>query len=109
MTPDQAPYDLEWQATQRGVRGKTLARKGRLDEALALAGEAVALVRQTDMLTTHAIVLTDLAEVLRLAERREEALAALEDALRLFERKGNVVFAAKARRLLAELATGRTD
>jgi hypothetical protein len=41
--------------------------------------------------------------VLALAGRPSEAVPALEEAVRLFEHKGNVVSAAKARALLAEL------
>jgi hypothetical protein len=41
--------------------------------------------------------------VLKLADRPEEAAAAAEEALRLYERKGNVVSAGSARMLLAEL------
>jgi len=104
MAAVPAPYDLESQAARRGARAKALARKGRLDEALPLAREAVTLAEQTDMLITHGLVLMDLAEVLRLAGRREEAARAVDEAVRVFERKGNVVSAAKARTLLAELA-----
>jgi hypothetical protein len=43
----------------------------------------------------------DLAEVLRLAGRAEEASAALERAVELYERKGNSVSAGKARALAA--------
>jgi hypothetical protein len=43
-----------------------------------------------------------LAEVLRLARRPYEAAAALEEALRLHERKGNIVAARKVRGLLEE-------
>jgi hypothetical protein len=45
----------------------------------------------------------DLAEVLRLGENPAEARASLEEALALYERKGNLVSAERARRTLAEL------
>jgi len=44
-----------------------------------------------------------LADVLRLAGRPNESGAAAQSALGLFERKGNVVCATRARRLLADL------
>ncbi len=49
----------------------------------------------------HAKALADLAEVLELAGRREEAAAALEQALELYERKGNLVMAERTRERLA--------
>jgi hypothetical protein len=42
-----------------------------------------------------------LAEVLRRAGRAAEAAPALEDALRLYEQKGNTVLARRAREALA--------
>jgi hypothetical protein len=44
--------------------------------------------------------LLDAAEVLRAAERPEDARAAVEEALALFEQKGNEVSAERARALL---------
>ncbi len=49
----------------------------------------------------------DLAEVLELAGRREEAAVELEKALALYERKGNLVLAERSRARLAELSIGR--
>ena len=48
-----------------------------------------------------------LAEVLCLAERPGEAIPVIREALRLFEQKGNVVSAGKARALLDELRSER--
>ena len=45
----------------------------------------------------------DLAEVLLLAGKPDEAAAALEQALERYERKGNLVSAQRARARLAEL------
>jgi hypothetical protein len=52
----------------------------------------------------RADALVDLAEVLRLVGRKDEPKDVLEDALRLYERKGNVVSAARARDVLAKAA-----
>ena len=49
----------------------------------------------------RADALVDLAEVLRLVGRKDELKGVLEDALRLYEQKGNVVSAARARDVLA--------
>jgi hypothetical protein len=48
-------------------------------------------------------VFADLAEVLSLAGRSEEAAEALEQALERYERKGNLVMAQRAQMRLAEL------
>ena len=69
-----------------------------------LIGEAARLVEETDALNLRAKVLLDRAEVLQLASRSNEAGAALEQSIELFELKGNVVAAKSARRLLLGLA-----
>jgi DNA-binding SARP family transcriptional activator len=100
---DEAAPDLALRAKRLGVRAKLAAREGELERAEALAREAVELDEQTDYVLFHADVLLDLAEVLRLAGRPEEAEAACEEAVRLYERKGNLVAARKARAALADL------
>jgi tetratricopeptide (TPR) repeat protein len=74
----------------RTSRAKILARQGDLERAESLAREAVRMGEPTDLVNTRADALSDLAEVLALAGRREEALAALEEAAQLYERKGNL-------------------
>ena len=98
-----APYDTEWQIKRRGIRAKALARRGELAEAETLAHEAVELAATTDFSTFHGDALIDLAEVLRIAGRAAEAKPAVEHAVTLYERKGNIVSAGKARTLLREL------
>jgi DNA-binding SARP family transcriptional activator len=97
------PIDLFSRTRGRGARALALAGLGRLDEAEALARDAVELAGRTDLLNTRGDTLVDLAEILRLAERPAEAAKALEEAVGLFERKENVVAAANARAALAEL------
>jgi Flp pilus assembly protein TadD len=84
-----------------------LARRGSIQEAERLAREAVRLVEQTDWLQGHADALMDLAEVLRLAGRSQNAAESLRQALQLYDHKGNLVLAAKARNGLRELARNR--
>jgi class 3 adenylate cyclase/tetratricopeptide (TPR) repeat protein len=86
----------------RQVRGKVLTRRGELQEGERLAREAVALAAETDMLNAHAGALIDLAEVLALAG--QDARAELEQALALYERKGNLVMAERTRSRLAEFS-----
>ena len=95
-----APADREWQIKRCGIRARCLARRGEPAEAEACAREAVALAGRSDFLGFHADSLMDLAEVLRLSGRVEEATAATEKAVRLYERKGNVASARTARALL---------
>jgi DNA-binding SARP family transcriptional activator/tetratricopeptide (TPR) repeat protein len=104
-----APEDFSTQAMWRGVRAKLLGREGRLDEAAALAHEAVRLAEPTDMLTIRAEALVDLAEVLGLRGSSAEADAAAREGLALYERKGDRVSAARVRLQLAARAptTGR--
>ncbi len=100
-----AAEDLLTQVIMRGVRAKILARQDRIGEAEVLAHEALRLIAQTDLLTPHGDALLDLAEVLRLGERPADADAAVQEAIELYERKGNLVSAAHARSLVATLAS----
>ena len=88
----------------RQVRAKVLARRGEHAEAERLAREAVAIGDETDMLDAQGDAYADLAEVLLLAGKRDEAAAALEQALERYERKGNVVMAARTRDRLVGVA-----
>jgi class 3 adenylate cyclase/tetratricopeptide (TPR) repeat protein len=94
--------DVRSQITWRAIRGKTLARKHEFARAEACALEAMAIAEKTDDLNSQGRALMDLADVLELAGRGEEAAPVVERALVLFERKGNVVSTDKARERLAE-------
>jgi DNA-binding SARP family transcriptional activator/tetratricopeptide (TPR) repeat protein len=94
-----AVEDLFTQAMWRGVRAKILARQSRAGEAEALAREAVRLSEPTDLLTIRGDALVDLAEVLW--GSAAEADAAAQQGLVLYERKGDLVSAAKVRLQLA--------
>jgi tetratricopeptide (TPR) repeat protein len=98
-TPEDADGQTQW----RRVRAKVLARKGELDEAERLGREAVAIASATvDILDLQAQALAGLGEVLSLAGRAQESREALEEAIRLYEAKGNVVGADRVHSLLAE-------
>jgi predicted Zn-dependent protease len=60
----------------------------------------VSLAERTDALNRHADALVALAEVLELAGSEDEARGFLNEALALYERKGNVAAARRARRRL---------
>ncbi len=101
---ETAPSDEHLpQMLWRQVRAKVLARRGEFAEAEQLAREAVAVCEETDMLDAQGDVCADLAEVLLLAGKPDEAAAALEQALERYERKGNLVSAGRTRARLAGL------
>jgi DNA-binding SARP family transcriptional activator len=95
-----APTDSEWLIKRTGVPARLLARRGRFEEAERLAREGVAVAAGTEFVGLHADVLLDLAEVLRLAGRADEAAAATAEAVGLYERKGNAAAARSARVLV---------
>ena len=98
--------DLVTQMLWRGTRAKIRARRGAPVEAEQLAREAVALAERTDMLNMRGQVVVDLAEVLLLAGPSEEAIGHLEEAVRLYTRKGNLVALRETRARLDELRKG---
>jgi ATP/maltotriose-dependent transcriptional regulator MalT len=96
--------DIESQLRWRTVQAKLMARKGNPDVALILIGEAVDLVGRTDAVVAQAETLVDLADVLRHGGRGKDAEEALDQAITLFETKGNIV-AAEALRAPAASVT----
>jgi predicted ATPase len=99
-----ADDDLITQVLWRGVKARTLAAGDGRDESERLAREAVALAERSDFINHRGDALIDLGIVLRQVGGAEEAGAALAEALRLFELKGNVVAAGRARAELAKPA-----
>jgi tetratricopeptide (TPR) repeat protein len=97
------PNDVHSHIVWRGTRAKVLARRGELEAAEKLAREAVEYAEASDFLHSHADALTDLAEVLVLAGRRDEAVSTIETAMGLHEQKGNVLAVAATRTLLENL------
>jgi hypothetical protein len=68
-----------------------------------VAREAVKFAEASDFLLPHAAALGDLAEVLELSGHPDGAAQALEQAIELSERKGNVLAADNSRARLADL------
>lgn len=95
--------DVVSQALWRSALASILARRGRPDEAGALAEEAVALLRATDGVVKQADALATLSEVLAAAGRQRAAEAAAAEALALYAAKGNRAAADKLRSSVAEL------
>ncbi len=98
-------YDLEPQIEWRSVLAKVLVRRGELEEAERLGLEALRLVKATEFVNLRGIVLLDLAEILRLCGRTDEAVRARAAAIDTFEAKGNLVWLERARAWVV----GQTD
>ena len=99
-SPDDTASEMAWRAT----RGRVLARRGDLTAGEALVREAVEIGRRTDDPRSLADCLLDLAEILELAGRAEEAIPPAREALRLYEQKGILPSIARAKARLARLA-----
>ena len=91
------PIHLTSRVVARRVHAKSLARTGRLEEAMALAAEMIAIVEQTDVLDEHGEAFAAAAEIHALAGRTDDAERYRAAAIAAFERKGNVVSAARVR------------
>jgi hypothetical protein len=89
--------EIAWRQTQALLD----SHRGLHAEAEALAREAVGFAELTDVLNHQGDAFSDLAEVLAVAGKPEEARAALEQALERYERKRNLVMAGRVREQLA--------
>jgi class 3 adenylate cyclase/tetratricopeptide (TPR) repeat protein len=87
----------------RCARAIVRARTGDLEEGERLARQAVMLSEPADFLLLRGEALMDLAVVLDERGRSDEAAAAVVAALRLYEEKGSVVSAERARARLGQL------
>jgi class 3 adenylate cyclase/predicted ATPase len=97
-----AENDLSSQVLWRSARAKVLARTGALREAQTRAHEAVEIAERTMYHFIRSGALMGLAEVLLIAGRRAESATAIERALLLYETKGDIVSAGRARLALAD-------
>ena len=89
--------DAATHAMWRGTQARLHALRGELDQADRLAREAVRIAEPTDFLVVQADALVDLAAVADLDGRVTEARSAVHRALVLYERKGDLVSAARTR------------
>lgn len=96
-----ASDDIDAQVLWRSVRAPILARAGALGEAEALAQASLDMARQTEVPGLHASALSELASVLRIANRDREARLAIDEAARIYLDKGDVMSAGRLRALLA--------
>jgi class 3 adenylate cyclase/tetratricopeptide (TPR) repeat protein len=83
--------DVEAQALLRSCRARLLAHDGELAEAEHVAREALGVLEGIESPDLRGDCLVTLADVLVVADRREEALTTLEDAVQQYALKGNAV------------------
>ncbi len=86
-----AADDIDAQSLWRSVRAPILARAGDLAQAEALARAAVDLAARTEAPILQAEARSELAEVLRLAGKTDEARQAMVEATALYFSKGDIV------------------
>jgi class 3 adenylate cyclase len=87
----------------RQVAALVKANQGDHNDAEQLAREALRRVQEMEALQDEGDALSDLAEVLEAAGRRDEAIAAWQEALDRYERKGIIPLARRVRERLASL------
>jgi class 3 adenylate cyclase/tetratricopeptide (TPR) repeat protein len=104
-----ADDDVATRVFVRTGRAKLCTQRGQGHEAVALAAEAVALAAATEIVDLRGDSLLGLAEVLRGVGRIGEAAKPLQEAIALWDRKRNVIYAEKARALLAELGVAPVE
>jgi class 3 adenylate cyclase/tetratricopeptide (TPR) repeat protein len=86
-----------WRMVAQSVLARVRARQGRGEEAQQMAREALETARNTDYLGFQGRTAMGMAEVLEILGRDEEAIAFRQEAVRVFEQKGAVVWADRAR------------
>jgi class 3 adenylate cyclase/tetratricopeptide (TPR) repeat protein len=101
ITERLAPADdVASQVAFRATKARLLARRGQYEAAENLAREAVRRVLETDFLDMQGNVLMALAEVLQLSGRQTDGAVPIRQALAVYEQKGNIVSATRARTAL---------
>jgi class 3 adenylate cyclase/tetratricopeptide (TPR) repeat protein len=90
-----APDDIDAQVEWRGIRAATLAGRGLVREATALARGAVEISEAADAPLLKALALSMQAEVSRLVGEAEQERAAADAARAIYEAKGDIVSAAR--------------
>ncbi len=90
-------HEVDARVSWRAIRAKLLAQQGRGPEAKRLVDEAVTIATTTDSPDLQGDAAAYRADVLLLTGDRGGARDALQSALELYEEKGNVVSATRAR------------
>ncbi len=95
--------DMSTRVMESSVRAMVLARRGLFEDAERIARDAVIEMDTTDFPSERGDARMALAEVLQLAGRPDEAATAIQEAIQLYEGKGNELQAGTARAKLAAL------
>jgi len=105
-----ANYEADAPTDDRDLRvvrlcwhGRASARRGDGEEATRLAQDALALAPPRDSILFRSNLLMDIADVFSLAGHLDRAAPVVEEALHLYEQKGSIVSAGKARARLTAL------
>ena len=85
------------QVTARLAEATALAKEARVIDAESVALDALGLVERTDMLDLHGDVVLALADIDIAAGRSDAGARRVAEAIDLYDRKGDVVSAARAR------------
>jgi len=101
-----ADDDVATQVLWRSAQAKVLVARGALEEAAALARDAVTLAERTDDINMRGDALMDLGAVFNRSGSPEDAHDAVRRAHELYLAKGNLVSAERAERLLEDASTG---
>ncbi len=83
--------DLLSQILWRSIRARVLSKRAQMQQAEALAREAVALAQATDFINYRADALLDLSHVLKASRRVDESVTYASEALHFYQLKGNIV------------------
>jgi class 3 adenylate cyclase/tetratricopeptide (TPR) repeat protein len=102
-----ADDDLSSQVFGRSAQAIVLASRGAFDDAEQLAREAVKMLANAESPGSQGGARIDLAQILRMAGKNEEAGHVAGEALAFFQRKGNQPAFASTQAFLAEL--GNSD
>jgi tetratricopeptide (TPR) repeat protein len=99
------PDDVGTIVLLRATRSRLVAAEDPV-AARRLADEAVTMAQGTASLAFHADALRNRAELLASLGELDDAQASLDEAVRLYERKGDIVSAAAAREALSGMGSG---
>ncbi len=98
-----ADWDTSARILRDGALARSLAARGRQQDAETLARDAVGLAAQTDLLSQHGDACLLLAQVLSGGTDVAASQRAAHDALELYSRKGNRPGISRTKKLLADL------
>jgi len=98
-----APDDIRTQVEWRMAKAQVLVRRGDTIGADVLAKQAVEFADRSDELNLRGDARVVLARVLSAARRLDRAIRVADKAVELYESKGNIVSAARARDLIRHM------